>query len=611
MNNAPSLKPLQLLLRDICQIATKNYNVDQFHLEGVLRFIKSYKKKGVENLLDYLELILNDPNEFRIFISNATIHTTHWFREINHFNFFEQSVTSQFKNNFFDSQQINVLSAACSTGEELYSAGLILEYLKKIYSNLDYQLFGNDIDLHSINHAIGATYPADMQDKIPSKFRENVKVLDDKLMVPASIINRSRFICSNLIDQNINATEKFDYIFCRNVLIYFKNRDIEDLISYLVKLAKRKAYLILGSSEHFFFKHPHLFPLGNSIYFINKEKKSESPDLGTSIIIVNFDQSTANKISSMVTGDFDVNVVVTSFNQFLIQVHELHPSTLILFNIDNASSQIRQQFVNFAGKFGHMAFIGVYKYMNALDQDTTELLTSGMRDFISLDSILCKKEAFYSKLDRFSGLNRRKNFGLAQKPLKRKPKLVLIGASTGGVVAIKSLLSNLPPDFPPIVVIQHILPKFAESFALSIEKVSGKKLVTENGELLKDHVYIPTDSKHFIVEEDKSKLAIKKINEPTDVSHIPSIDVLFKSVAECHIAKNTLVFLLTGMGGDGAKGMLNLHNSGGRTFAESEESCTVFGMPKKAIEIGAAQTVADISSLNSMLIDEIKNYAMK
>ncbi|MFN5382243.1 MAG: chemotaxis response regulator protein-glutamate methylesterase [Alphaproteobacteria bacterium] len=168
-------------------------------------------------------------------------------------------------------------------------------------------------------------------------------------------------------------------------------------------------------------------------------------------------------------------------------------------------------------------------------------------------------------------------------------KLIAIGASTGGVEAIRTVLSSLPANCPPIVITQHMPERFTESFAKRLDS-SMQMSVCEgrDGMQIKPgHVYIAPGDKQMQVIGDMSKGAHLKIFDSEPVSgHKPSVDVLFESVAY-NIRHNAIGIMLTGMGRDGAAGMVKMKKAGGFNIGQNKDSCVVYGMPRAALEEGA------------------------
>lgn len=183
--------------------------------------------------------------------------------------------------------------------------------------------------------------------------------------------------------------------------------------------------------------------------------------------------------------------------------------------------------------------------------------------------------------------------------LVERPRLIAIGSSTGGVEALQVLLGGFPADCPPTVVVQHISARFAPAVARTLDQSCPPRIVVAEPDLplLDGHVYIaPGDERHLSV-GGRSGHLYQRLRRGEPVSgHLPSVDVLFHSVAEI-VGAGAVGILLTGMGSDGAEGLLALAQSGARTIAQDEATCTVFGMPRAAIALGAAGVVAPIGTI--------------
>lgn len=183
--------------------------------------------------------------------------------------------------------------------------------------------------------------------------------------------------------------------------------------------------------------------------------------------------------------------------------------------------------------------------------------------------------------------------------LVERPHLIAVGSSTGGVEALQVLLGGFPADCPPTVVVQHISARFAPAVARTLDQSCPPKIVISEPDLplLDGHVYIaPGDDRHFTV-GGRSGHLYQRLRRGEPVSgHLPSVDMLFHSVADV-VGAGAVGILLTGMGTDGAEGLLALARSGARTIAQDEATCTVFGMPRAAIALGAAGVIAPIGTI--------------
>ncbi|MBQ4809867.1 chemotaxis response regulator protein-glutamate methylesterase [Pseudoalteromonas luteoviolacea] len=184
------------------------------------------------------------------------------------------------------------------------------------------------------------------------------------------------------------------------------------------------------------------------------------------------------------------------------------------------------------------------------------------------------------------------------KPPITSDKVIAVGASTGGTEALTGLLSLLPPTTPPIVIVQHMPSKFTHAFAQRLNTITRHVVVEgETAMRLKSgHVYIAPGGKHMLVKRQGSDYYLEIRDGPLVSRHRPSVDVLFRSVAQT-VGRNAIGVILTGMGDDGASGMLDMKQAGAINFAESESSCVVFGMPKEAIARGAVDKVYSLSNI--------------
>lgn len=187
---------------------------------------------------------------------------------------------------------------------------------------------------------------------------------------------------------------------------------------------------------------------------------------------------------------------------------------------------------------------------------------------------------------------------LLKAPLLTSEKLLVMGASTGGTEAIREVLQRFPPNSPAIIIAQHMPGGFTKSFADRLNKICSITVKeAEDGErILPGHAYIAPGTHHLkIVKSGANYICRLDDGEPVN-RHKPSCDVLFISAAK-NAGKNAVGVVLTGMGKDGAKGLLEMKEAGSYTIAQDEKTSIVFGMPKEAIEIGAA---TDILSLHQI-----------
>ena len=184
--------------------------------------------------------------------------------------------------------------------------------------------------------------------------------------------------------------------------------------------------------------------------------------------------------------------------------------------------------------------------------------------------------------------------------------LVAIGSSSGGPKALSVLLQSLPADFPaPVVIVQHVDQKFTGELAAWLDKQCALevRLAKKGDRLTPGRVLIAGTNDHLILNSHNS---LEYTPDPVEMAYRPSVDVFFSSVAK-HWAGDVAAVLLTGMGRDGAEGLLTLKNKGVYTIAQNEASCAVYGMPKAAAQIGAAQQILPIDDIASELIEFFDN----
>jgi two-component system chemotaxis response regulator CheB len=192
---------------------------------------------------------------------------------------------------------------------------------------------------------------------------------------------------------------------------------------------------------------------------------------------------------------------------------------------------------------------------------------------------------------------------MIRNPLTSSEKLIIIGASTGGTEAIKEFLIRMPSDCPGILITQHMPEGFTRSFAkrldglckISVSEAAGGERV------LPGHAYIAPGHSHLLLARSGANYVTQLDQGPPVNRHRPSVDVLFNSAAAC-AGKNAVGVILTGMGKDGALGMLEMKKAGAQNFAQDEASCVVFGMPREAIAVGATHEVGPLTELPSMVL---------
>ncbi|MGE5517127.1 MAG: protein-glutamate methylesterase/protein-glutamine glutaminase [Bacteroidota bacterium] len=182
-------------------------------------------------------------------------------------------------------------------------------------------------------------------------------------------------------------------------------------------------------------------------------------------------------------------------------------------------------------------------------------------------------------------------------------KVVCIGASTGGTESLRVVLEALPSDCPGIVIVQHMPEKFTAAFARRLDGLCAVtvKEAADGDVVLRGQVLIAPGNRHMLLQRSGARYHVAIKEGPLVSRHRPSVDVLFRSAAQ-YAGANAVGILMTGMGDDGAKGLLEMRQAGAATVAQDEASCVVFGMPKEAISLGAAEKVMPLDLIPAEIL---------
>ncbi|SFP32910.1 protein-glutamate methylesterase/protein-glutamine glutaminase [Hydrogenimonas thermophila] len=262
---------------------------------------------------------------------------------------------------------------------------------------------------------------------------------------------------------------------------------------------------------------------------------------------------------------------------------------------------------------------GNYKAIEALQAGAVEIIAKpklGIKSFLEntkeslISTIITASKAKLNRRNSTSdnsiiktktSLQKINNITKSTKDFK---SIIAIGSSTGGVQVLEKIVKALPSKCAPIVITQHMPPKFTASLAKRLNSISNVEVKeAENGEKVEhSHIYIAPGDKHLLIKRDiKGYLIILK-DGPRVCRHRPSVDVMFRSIAN-EVGENAIGIILTGMGDDGAHGLKEMFDNGAKTYAEDEKSCVVYGMPKEAVKLGGVTKSLDIDAI----IEVIKN----
>jgi two-component system chemotaxis response regulator CheB len=196
---------------------------------------------------------------------------------------------------------------------------------------------------------------------------------------------------------------------------------------------------------------------------------------------------------------------------------------------------------------------------------------------------------------------------ITPKPLSETTnKIIAIGASTGGTEALKTVLTGMPPNAPGTLVVQHMPANFTTSFAERLNELSAMtiKEAKDGDSLINGVALLAPGNYHMLLKRSGANYYVQVKKGPLVHHQRPAVDVLFHSVAD-YAGSNAVGVILTGMGSDGALGLLKMKEAGARTVVQDEKSCIVFGMPKEAIKLGAADKVVPLNSVGKTVLDMI------
>ncbi|MEO8127239.1 MAG: chemotaxis response regulator protein-glutamate methylesterase [Bryobacteraceae bacterium] len=193
---------------------------------------------------------------------------------------------------------------------------------------------------------------------------------------------------------------------------------------------------------------------------------------------------------------------------------------------------------------------------------------------------------------------------------KSSAVLIAIGASTGGTEAIRTVLEELPEDSPPLLVVQHIPAVFSRAFAMRLDKICKIRVkeAEDGDEVLAGRALVAPGDFHMMLRRDGPSLRVEVKSGPRICYQRPSVDVTFQTVADV-IGGGALGVLLTGMGSDGANGLLKMKRAGARTIAQDEASCVVYGMPREAVLLGAADQILPLSRIATAICSAVEVHS--
>ena len=347
------------------------------------------------------------------------------------------------------------------------------------------------------------------------------------------------------------------------------------------------------------------------------------------LLIVDDSPFMRRAISSLVEGESDIKVVGTAKDgqDAIRQIQDLKPD-IATMDIEmpvmdglTALKIIMEKFPIPIIMLSSLTEEGAKETLDALDLGAADYIPKNLSN-VSLnilkikDDLISKIRAITAKKYFFKPHSNEQTSGVFKAaPFKEngtavknnKIDIVAIGSSTGGPKALQDVIPKLPQNFPvPIIIVQHMPKAFTGSFAERLSSISHIKVIeAAGGEIIKPGTaYLSPGDKHLsIVKENRAGFAISLSNEPEDLINRPSVSVMMESVAKGYPGK-ALGVILTGMGSDGLMGMKKIKETGGKTIAQDEATCVVYGMPKAVVEAGVADMVLPIYKIGDEIIRE-------
>ncbi|MCX6117546.1 MAG: response regulator, partial [Proteobacteria bacterium] len=451
----------------------------------------------------------------------------------------------------------------------------------------------------------------------------------------AAIKNSIKFRRHNLIQDEFDSSIKFDYVFLRNVLIYFDEEAIAKVCTKISRTLNSSGFFIISVTETLPLISKEFVSIGNSIYrHSNGDKPSkdsgklhQTSDLSKKIrpneisnrepnetallkvknrVLVIEDSVPIQKVLKEVYSKLpntEVVGIVPSVDAALKAAKALTPNIISLdMKLEDGSG------IEFLKQINFPAYAKAHNTRCFLVTDCSqkegdlvlEALTLGVNWYVQKPHISKMKEFAAEIEELIHGLFTVYDVGAIRDHLNPSPKnsfrrmsqieLVVIGSSTGGTEIVKQLISGFAVDFPPIVVVQHMPVEFTGLYSKRIADFSGKSVIeiSESVPLERGKAYIARGGTHAEVFIQNNCLMARPNNNRPEVNCFkPSVSVLFDSVKNAGLARKSVAVMLTGMGFDGAEEMKALKDSGAYTIGQSKDTCTVYGMPRAAFEKGA------------------------
>ncbi len=644
---------LVMLVTGVQLDASKNILIEK-------RLTKRMLELGIRDVQDYIRYFRRDRvREIPNLVSQMTTHTTQFFRDTSHFDYL---VDVQLDELMQQGRPLRFWSAACSTGQEVYSIAIaLLEGARtRGLREPKFEILGTDIDPAAVAEAQRGIYPADQIEGlspvlVARYFDKGSGEISNLYRVKSWVWERCQFRIQNLLSETY-PEGSFDGIFARNVFIYFKKEEVSRIASRMRETLTPTGRLYIGFSETLDPAATGMSAVGKAIYGrsrgggtlahsstsvsrprvappVTGGAPAATPSSGfTKVLVVDDSKTVRAVLKSILSPDqgfvvigeaenpihameflkthsvdvmtLDIHMPVMDGVEYLSRIQgNQHPPVVMISSVNREEALQVMKCL----ELGASDYIEKPKG-NALQEDA-EKIRSVLRGVVESAS---KRKSLQGK--------RKDSKGSAEvsTPLALAPPivyesnssyldLVVIGASTGGIEAIRTLMPRFPKNSPPIVIVQHIPPLFSELFANRLNEVSQVKVqeTREGTEFLPGNAYIARGGVHLGLEVAGGHLYAKEITAPHLHGCRPAVDYFWRSVAGWmnRTPLRVSAAILTGMGKDGAEGLLELKERGAHTIAQDEDTCIVYGMPKAAFDLGGVKQSLPLNSIPHHLME--------
>ena len=602
---------------------SKNYLVEK-------RLTRRMLDLGIKTVNEYLVYFRsNREAEIPHLVSQLTTHTTEFFRDPTHFDALvnEHIPLLRKKGAVFQ-----IWSAACSTGEEVYSLAVALLEANKRYpgEKWDIRIVGTDVDHHAVKTAEAGIYHESSVKKIhpalvSAYFDRGTGEISHLYRVKDSIWKMCEFRQMNLL-ANSYPFKFFDAIFCRNVFIYFSTEEVHRAAKQLGEHLGPNGRLYLGASEILHGDTIGLRPAGKAIYeriphsisSAPQEIKQVSKPALKKVLVIDDSKTIQALLKKILSPQYGFEVVGAVPNPIeadrFLKTHHVDVMTLDIHMPEMDG-------VTYLQKLRAVEHPPVVMLSSIDEREAVEVfkcLELGADDYLEKPShgnLESKAEAIRAALRAAAQSGIRKRVDSSNQsstpreegavvnylPNGRTRDLILIGASTGGIEAIREILPRFPVNGPPILIVQHIPPLFSRLFAQRLNEICkiGVTEATHETVLQSGQAYVAPGGMQMSIALLSSGMQIRLEKGKEDELHAPSVDHLFSSVARAMKNSDLRVSaaILTGMGRDGAQGMKKIYELGAHTVAQDEATCVVYGMPRSAVELNAITEVCPLESV--------------